>query len=146
MVVEKDAYIQEWQRQWNAEQLDFVLTVPFATPAIPKGTTGKATLIAATYCYIWNFLDYSAGVLPVTFVDRHLDALPQGFEHSSEYAGMNDVTQSIFGLYDAESMHGLPVGVQVVGRKLEEEKVLGGMKLVRAALAAAGNVFKQRSF
>ena len=38
-------------------------------------------------------------------------------------------------MYDAEKMHGLPVGVQVVGRRLEEEKVLEGMKIVEKALA-----------
>jgi Asp-tRNA(Asn)/Glu-tRNA(Gln) amidotransferase A subunit family amidase len=31
-------------------------------------------------------------------------------------------------------MHGLPVGVQVVGRRLEEEKVLAVMKRVEEAL------------
>jgi Asp-tRNA(Asn)/Glu-tRNA(Gln) amidotransferase A subunit family amidase len=31
-------------------------------------------------------------------------------------------------------MHGLPVGVQVVGRRLEEEKVLAIMKRVEDAL------------
>jgi Asp-tRNA(Asn)/Glu-tRNA(Gln) amidotransferase A subunit family amidase len=59
---------------------------------------------------------------------------------------MNSIAQSVFGIYDSESMHGLPVGVQVVGRKLEEEKVLAGMKVVRAALAAAGTVFKPGNF
>ena len=31
-------------------------------------------------------------------------------------------------------MHGLPVGVQVVGRRLEEEKVLAVMKMIEDAL------------
>jgi len=31
-------------------------------------------------------------------------------------------------------MHGLPVGVQIVGRRLEEEKVLAIMKRVEDAL------------
>jgi Asp-tRNA(Asn)/Glu-tRNA(Gln) amidotransferase A subunit family amidase len=82
----------------------------------------------------------------VTFVDQEVDALPQGFKQSSEYAQMNSVAQNVYGIYDAKTMHGLPVGVQVVGRRLEEEKVLGGMKVVRAALAAAGTVFKPRKF
>ena len=37
-------------------------------------------------------------------------------------------------MYDADRMHGLPVGVQVVGRRLEEEKVLEGMKLIEGLL------------
>lgn len=36
--------------------------------------------------------------------------------------------------YDTEKMHGLPVGVQIVGRRLEEEKVLAGMQRLEDAL------------
>lgn len=31
-------------------------------------------------------------------------------------------------------MKGLPLGVQIVGRRMEEEKVLAGMKVVEGAL------------
>ena len=41
-------------------------------------------------------------------------------------------------------MHGLPVGVQVVGRRLEEEKVLQGMQVVESALEKQGSVFSSR--
>jgi Asp-tRNA(Asn)/Glu-tRNA(Gln) amidotransferase A subunit family amidase len=37
-------------------------------------------------------------------------------------------------LYDADAMHGLPVAVQIVGQRLEEEKVLAIMERVEAAL------------
>lgn len=47
---------------------------------------------------------------------------------------MNGVSQGAYSLYDAEKMHGLPVAVQVVGRRLEEEKVLAVMKRVEDAL------------
>jgi len=33
-------------------------------------------------------------------------------------------------MYDANIMHGLPIGVQIVGQRLQEEKVLEGMKIV----------------
>lgn len=32
-------------------------------------------------------------------------------------------------------MHGHPVGLQVVGRRLEEEKVLAGMELIGGVLS-----------
>lgn len=38
---------------------------------------------------------------------------------------------------DPESMHGHPVGLQVVGRRLEEEKVLAGMATVDAVCRAS---------
>jgi Asp-tRNA(Asn)/Glu-tRNA(Gln) amidotransferase A subunit family amidase len=40
-------------------------------------------------------------------------------------------------LYDANSMHGLPVAVQIVGQRLQEEKVLTIMERVEAALGDA---------
>lgn len=46
--------------------------------------------------------------------------------------------------YNAEKMHGLPLGVQIVGRKMEEEKVLAGMKIVEQALKDHGVVFDAR--
>jgi Asp-tRNA(Asn)/Glu-tRNA(Gln) amidotransferase A subunit family amidase len=47
---------------------------------------------------------------------------------------LNGVARGAYKLYDADKMHGLPVGVQVVGRRLEEEKVLAVMKRVEDAL------------
>jgi Asp-tRNA(Asn)/Glu-tRNA(Gln) amidotransferase A subunit family amidase len=47
---------------------------------------------------------------------------------------LNGVAQGAYKHYDADKMHGLPVGVQVVGRRLEEEKVLAVMKRIEEAL------------
>jgi Asp-tRNA(Asn)/Glu-tRNA(Gln) amidotransferase A subunit family amidase len=44
------------------------------------------------------------------------------------------VARGAYKLYDAHKMHGLPVGVQLVGRRLEEEKVLAIMQTVEDAL------------
>lgn len=82
----------------------------------------------------------------MTFVDKTLDALPSNFAETPEYGRLNDIARGVYSVYDAQGMNGLPVGVQVVGRRLEEERVLGGMKVIRAALAAAGNAFKAKLF
>lgn len=68
--------------------------------------------------------------MPVTHVDKTLDKLPAGFKLGK----LNGVAQGAYTLYNAERMHGLPVGVQVVGRRLEEEKVLAVMKRIEDAL------------
>lgn len=39
-------------------------------------------------------------------------------------------------------MHGLPVAVQVVGQRLQEEKVLAVMERVEAALEAHGGKYQ----
>lgn len=41
-------------------------------------------------------------------------------------------------MYDARAMAGLPVGIQVVGQRLQEEKVLAGMSLVEGVLRKNG--------
>jgi Asp-tRNA(Asn)/Glu-tRNA(Gln) amidotransferase A subunit family amidase len=74
----------------------------------------------------------------VTKVDKDLDALLENFQSSSEYRSMNSVAKGAYSVYDAQKMHGLPLGVQIVGRRLEEEKVLEGMKVAEAALKEAG--------
>lgn len=66
----------------------------------------------------------------MTHVDKNLDKLPQGFNIKK----LNGVAQGAYKLYDADAMHGLPVGVQIVGRRLEEEKVLAVMQRVEDAL------------
>ena len=43
-----------------------------------------------------------------------------------------------YSVYDSVGMHGLPVGIQIVGKQLEEERVLGAMKVVDDAIRKAG--------
>ena len=86
-------------------------------------------------------LDYSAGVLPVTKVDKILDALDS--QKAVKHSKRNAVSRGAYKLYDANAMHGLPVGVQIVGRRHEEEKVLEGMKIVERALRQTGVEYKQ---
>ncbi|KAG6000067.1 hypothetical protein E4U43_001717, partial [Claviceps pusilla] len=75
-------------------------------------------------------LDYSAGVIPVTHVDKTKDQMPAGFNIRK----LNGIAQGAYKLYNANEMHGLPVGVQIIGRRLEEEKVLALMERVEDAL------------
>jgi len=77
------------------------------------------------------------GVIPVTRVDAARDTLtlewekrgPNGtpFVFDAVYKGRSPV-------YNAKDMEGLPVGVQVVGKHWEEEKVIEMMKVVDDAL------------
>ncbi|KAG1871490.1 amidase signature domain-containing protein [Suillus subluteus] len=146
LVVSRDEYREKWHQVWEDEGFDFLLTVPHALPAIPAGTAEKVTLVSASYMMIFNILDYVAGVLPVTFVDRDSDALPKDFMKSADYKNMGLISKGAYSVYDADKMHGLPLGVQVVGRRFEEEKVLQGMKIVEDALEGSGRKFIPREF
>lgn len=75
-------------------------------------------------------LDYTCGIIPVTHVDRIVDKLPSTFR----FQNLNGVAKGAYKHYDAEEMHGLPVAVQVVGQRLQEERVLAYMGRVEEAL------------
>ena len=64
LFVNKEAYLAEWNRSLNENKLDFVLNLPFSTPAIPKGTTGKATMISTAGCFLYNLVRSPVYFLP----------------------------------------------------------------------------------
>lgn len=68
--------------------------------------------------------------MPILHVDKALDQLPADFKLSK----LNGIAQGAYKHYDADAMHGLPVAVQVVGQRLEEEKVIGVMERIEALL------------
>ncbi|KAI9861378.1 MAG: hypothetical protein M1813_005275 [Trichoglossum hirsutum] len=126
----REAYKARWHEWWEQEaKLDFLITVPNATPAVPHDGM-KQAVSSCGYTFLFNLLDYTAGVLPITHVDRSLDQLPPDFR----LRDLNGVAQGAYVHYNADEMHGLPVGVQVVGQRLQEEKVLAVMARIEEAM------------
>ncbi|KAJ4338519.1 hypothetical protein N0V87_003848 [Didymella glomerata] len=117
--------------------MDVMLVPPNATPAVPHGGMHDA-VSSCGYTFLFNLLDYSAGVIPVTHVDPIADALPSTFA----FRKLNGIAQGAYKHYDAIKMAGLPVGVQVVGRRLQEEKVLAVMERCEDALDKHGGRYE----
>ncbi|EAQ93552.1 hypothetical protein CHGG_01787 [Chaetomium globosum CBS 148.51] len=129
LVSQREAYRASWFEWWDEQGLDVIISPPNATPAVPHDGMRDA-VSSCGYTFLFNLLDYSAGVLPITHVHKGLDQLPTSFSTKN----LNRVARGAYKHYDAERMHGLPVGVQVIGRRLEEEKVLAIMKRVEDGL------------
>ncbi|KAL8987542.1 MAG: hypothetical protein Q9177_003260 [Variospora cf. flavescens] len=140
LVAQREAYKAEWHAWWRDEaKIDVLLCPPNATPAVPHGGM-KDAVASCGYTFLFNLLDYTAGVIPVTNVDRELDGLlPAGF---AAMKGMNGVARGAYKHYDAGNMHGLPVGVQIVGQRLQEEKVLAVMERVVEILQHEGKEYR----
>jgi Asp-tRNA(Asn)/Glu-tRNA(Gln) amidotransferase A subunit family amidase len=51
------------------------------------------------------------------------------------YVPRNDLDKWNHGLYDPQLMDGLPIGLQIIGRRFEEEKVLGVAKVLERVVA-----------
>ncbi|KAL1651226.1 hypothetical protein SLS58_000564 [Diplodia intermedia] len=118
--------------KWNAvrspssgRMVDVLLT-----PVMPHSAVPHRGCRWVGYTKVWNFLDYSAVVLPAGAVDKTVDAKAD----VASYAPRNELDRWNWNLYDPETMDGMPVGVQIVGRKLEEEKVLGAAKAIESVL------------
>ena len=85
------------------------------------------------YTKVWNLLDYTALVVPAGHVDKNLDPAIND-PVVSGYTPRNELDRWNWELYDSEIAHGMPIGVQVVGRRLEEEKVLGAGRVIEGVM------------
>ena len=71
-------------------------------------------------------------------MDRVLDKLPGTFQ----FRELNGIAKGAYSHYDADKMHDLPVAVQIVGQRLQEEKVLAVMERIERALEEAGGKYE----
>lgn len=120
---------------WEDQGFDFLLCPTQAVPALEHGRTKRLSPLCIG-TVLFNVVDSTAGVVPVTRVDPDLDAA--GIDYAAGSTGSWILEKSVYGsadpAYDAKKMAGLPVSVQLVGRRFEDEKVLAFMKIVEEAM------------
>lgn len=79
------------------------------------------------YTEVLNLLDYTALVIPITHADKNVD------EHHV-YVPVSAKDLRNWTAYDKEVYDGAPVGIQIVGRVYEEERIIGVAEIVEQAL------------
>jgi len=87
---------------WRESNLDALISPPVPCPAITHNT-GKLISPLFVYTFLWNVVDFPAGVVPVTKVTQ---------DDVDQIKGGGDMYQRIVAESDRQS-EGLPVGVQV---------------------------------
>ncbi|KAI0075922.1 general amidase [Panus rudis PR-1116 ss-1] len=126
----RKSYLDHWEatvsRTGTGRPVDAIISPVAPYTAVPHGCNSDAF-----YTTLFNILDYAAAVFPVTFVDKEVDVVVPPHEFR------NHEDKAVYKLYDPELFHGLPVGLQLVGRTLEEEGVIGMTEVVDRALKAA---------
>ncbi|CAG7946002.1 unnamed protein product [Penicillium salamii] len=112
-------YLDQWNgvRSKSGQAVDVLLS-----PTLPHTTVPHRKMKWVGYTKIWNLLDYPAVTFPVDRV-RADDVLP-------EYVPRNTLDEWNWNLYDAKQVEGYPVNLQVIGKKLHEEKVLGAATVI----------------
>ncbi|KAH9935917.1 amidase signature enzyme [Epithele typhae] len=137
-VKQRDEYTARFYREvWDKHQLDGIIAPTLALPALPHNSCQYLATIA-TACLLYNVVDSPVGTLPVSRVDPAVDRAPAGYDPAHAAPGGSPLVDKLLygpgGFYDADAMAGIPVGVQLVGRRWEEERVLGMMRVLDAAL------------
>lgn len=159
MQLERTEYQNRHLDRWNKAGIDAILlpTVPFVTVKngqFKHGTFWFPSLRRDTdkntvgYTGVYNILDYSSISFPTGLVvDRDIDKLKADYEPLGPVcSAVNHECKSLSSmiawngstshfLVDADLMHGLPISLQVVARRLEEEKVIAVSKQILEVLA-----------
>jgi amidase len=137
---EREAYRKEYAKVWNEtatgkdekgrlEGMVDAILCPVGPGVAPKHDTAKYW----GYTSQWNMLDYPAVVFPVGYVDKNRDGMPNQLQPLSGKDEENWALCKSFcqieldlltGVDDVDEFHGLPISLQLVGRRFEDEKVL----------------------
>lgn len=128
----QQAYLEKWNNTKSAatgRTIDAVLMPAMPHPAVPHTACRWVG-----YTKIWNLLDYTALVLPGGTVEA--DDCAVEWQHEPRNA-IDEWNAQVWrdNKADMADMR-LPVGIQIAGRKLEEEKVLAVGKIIDDLLAS----------
>ncbi|KAI1114852.1 amidase [Nemania sp. NC0429] len=120
---------QEFQKQyldrWKQAGIDAILA-----PVTPFSSVEHGKFKHVGYTGVYNVLDYAAMAFPSGLtVDRAIDVLPGDAPQP-----LSDVDRVIRSEYNAEAVHGMPINLQLVSQRLEEEKCIEMCKAVLKAL------------
>jgi amidase len=127
---QKSALQKRFLDLWNStksgttgQQIDILLA-----PVMPHSAVPHRKCRWVGYTKVFNFVDYPAVVLPAGQVSKELDG--EAAKAMNAYHPRNALDEWNWNLFDIDTMNGMPIGVQVVARRLQEEKALGAAKAI----------------
>ena len=130
LINDRENYRLQYAQAWNEREallggsIDCLLA-PVGPSAAPRHNTGKWW----GYTSIWNLLDYPAVVFPVTTVDPICDIV------DIEYQPRNILDEENYRLYtSAEIYTNAPIGLQIICRRYNDEKVLKCLEIIEQAM------------
>ncbi|TFY53149.1 hypothetical protein EVJ58_g9615 [Rhodofomes roseus] len=138
----RKSHLDHWEatvaRTRTGRPVDAIISPVAPYTACPHGCNSYVVPFGAArfaftdafYTTMTNTLDYTTSVFPVTCADAELD------KAEPPHAFYNHEDEAVYKLYDPQLFHGLPVGLQLIGRTLEEEGVIAMTEVVDKALKA----------
>ena len=113
---ERTDYQREYLNMWQEQ---YPMVDAWILPVAPHAAIEHNKYKYYGYSTLINLLDWSAITIPVTYADKELDL------KDVDYKAINDLDSIINEEYDADVYHGAPVAIQLVGRRLQEEYLVG---------------------
>ncbi|KAI0441712.1 amidase [Xylaria telfairii] len=121
----RQAFQKRYLDRWKKAGIDAILS-----PVTPFSTVENGLFKHVGYTGVYNVLDYSAMSFPTGItVDQAID-VPQ----DDAPQALSDIDQVIRSEYNAEAVHGMPISLQLVAQRLEDEKCIEMCKVILQAL------------
>jgi amidase len=111
----QNEYLEKWREA--EDQLGIELDAIIA-PVSPTAAVRHGRFMYYGYSFLINLLDFTSVVVPVGFADAGIDCRHQA------YVPVSELDKAVQEEYGPQAYHGAPVAVQVIGRRLSEEKTL----------------------
>ncbi|KAJ9144699.1 Amidase [Pleurostoma richardsiae] len=125
---EREKYRREYHALMNSRGVDFILC-----PTYPGAGVLQGGAKYWNYTAIWNILDQPSAVFPSGLkVDKAVDVKDEG------YVPRNEEDEADWKAYDPDLFDGVPIALQLVGKRFNDEGVLEAVKLVESALKSGG--------
>ncbi|KAH8649209.1 amidase signature domain-containing protein [Xylariales sp. PMI_506] len=122
-------YAEEWNKTgtWHETTKTWKGTMDaLICPVAPWVASKPGTARYWTYTAIWNLLDYPALAFPAGRVSKG-----QAIANMRRTKFMNQTDREIWGLYDSETFLQMPVGLQLVGRRFDDEKIVQVLRFLQ---------------
>ncbi|KAL4474497.1 hypothetical protein ABPG72_016175 [Tetrahymena utriculariae] len=108
-------------RLFDDHEIEAIICPSFGAPALPHSSSLDSAPVSL-YTFIWNYLNFPCGVLPVTKVLKE----EQHFNNSR----IKELPAKRVDFYMKQNTEGLPINVQVVAPPFKEETCLNVMKIL----------------
>ncbi|KAK0710588.1 amidase signature domain-containing protein [Lasiosphaeris hirsuta] len=121
-------YAEQWNHtgRWSEAEGKWVDTVDvLICPVAPGVATRHNTAKYWAYSAVWNLTDYPALAFPVGRTDKVKDAKVK----RDKFMSFQDAEN--WDLYDPKAFHDMPIGLQMVGRRFDDEKIVAVLKFLR---------------
>ncbi|KAI3339038.1 amidase [Ustulina deusta] len=123
--LERQKFQKRYLDRWKEAGIDAILA-----PVTPFSSVEHGKFKHVGYTGIYNILDYAAMAFPTGItVDGAVDALQDDAPQP-----LSDLDQVIRSEYNATVVHGMPVNLQLITQRLEEEKCIEMCKVIIKAL------------